>query len=156
MCAMGMRRRGAPPSKGKRIRHIPRKLPTHLIAAADGEQYVVTSDSHKARIGSGVLATILTRRKQPIEVSSHALDISISCAVQVSGFFLSTASCTLPLEPFFGLPGSGYEITIHTPDRGVHINTLEADFRTVIRQSSWKDTLSIIKQQILKRYNGTN
>ena len=138
------------------VQSSPQPDGTVFLDRDTGEQYVVTSDSHKARIGSGVLATILTRRKQPIEVSSHALDISISCAVQVSGFFLSTASCTLPLEPFFGLPGSGYEITIHTPDRGVHINTLEADFRTVIRQSSWKDTLSIIKQQILKRYNGTN
>ena len=120
-----------------------------------GERYIITADAHKAKIASPTLADILSRGKQPIEVSSRALDISITCAAHVSGIFTPTADCTLPLSALETLPGSSYEITVHTPADGARINTLEADFYTVIRQSSWRDTLSIIKQQILKRYTPT-
>lgn len=117
------------------------------------DAFVISAEQQLQRIPTKTLRTLLARHTTPIITSSQAAGRFTSCTVQPHGFFFNrTYSCDADLERFASLPGNAYELTVRTSSTGTTLNMLEADFSTALQYSNLRDTLSIIKQQILKRY----
>ena len=117
------------------------------------DAFVISPKQELQRIPTKTLRTLLARHTTPIITSSQAAGRFTSCTIQSHGFFFNrTYSCDADLEPFTSLPGNAYELTAHISNTGTILNMLEANFSTALRYNNLRDTLSIIKQQIIKRY----
>lgn len=141
-------------TQGKLVQaNSPQPVGAIFIDRDTDDAFVISPEQKLQHIPTKTLLTVLARHTAPIITSSQAARRFTSCAVQPHGFFFNrTYSCDADLERFASLPGNAYELTVRPSNPGIVLNMLEAHFSTALQYNNLRDTLSIIKQQILKRY----